>query len=173
MLRDGRVLPSCSRMPESGVLRAKRHSMWNWARHFGRQADTRAYPQDDHGVARVLLITGDETYCAQWAQIFAVRGWQLHCAASLKQAACMLLTNPLPVVVYDCRTECEEWRDAVSTLCDLPARPCVLLASSVIDENFRDDVVRLHGYDVFSRNADEDEIVRTINSAWFWKHRHA
>ena len=78
-----------------------------------------------------------------------------------------------PVVVYDCRAGAEDWRTALEVLCQTPNSPCVLLTSNVIDENFRDDVVRMHGYDVFSRNADDDEIVRTINSAWFWKHRHA
>ncbi len=84
-----------------------------------------------------------------------------------------LLTHPFPVVVYDCRPDSEDWQDALRALWEAPDRPCVLLASNVIDENFKDEVVRLHGYDVFSLHADEDEIVRTINSAWFWKHRHA
>ena len=83
-----------------------------------------------------------------------------------------LATRLFPVVVYDCRAGEEDWRNALDVLCESPGRPCVLLVSSVVDENFRDDVVRNHGYDVFSRRADEDEIARTINSAWFWKHRH-
>jgi hypothetical protein len=43
----------------------------------------------------------------------------------------------------------------------------------VIDEGFGDEAVSLNGYDVLSRLADNDEIARTINSAWLWKHRHA
>lgn len=146
--------------------------MWKWARHFGRHSADSGNAGKSQG-ARVLLVTGDEAYRSNWQKIFAGRGWQLGCTVTLAQAVNTLLTQPFPVVVYDCRSQREDWRDALSALLEAPASPCVLLASSVIDENFRDDVVRLHGYDVVSRNADEDEIVRTINSAWFWKDRHA
>ena len=79
----------------------------------------------------------------------------------------------MPVVAYDSQAADEDWREVLAALRALPRPPCILLTSSVIDEGFRDEVVRLHGYDVLSRQADDDEITRTINSAWFWKHRNA
>jgi len=138
--------------------------MWKRSKPAVNEAET---------TAKVLLITKDEQYSSRWKKLFIARGWQLSCSETLAHAMNTLLTHPYPVVVYDCHPESEEWRDAVSALAKTPGSPCILLTSNVIDENFKDEVVRLHGYDVFPVHADEDEIVRTINSAWFWKHRHA
>lgn len=120
------------------------------------------------------MISQDEKYCAEWRRIFDGQGWSFECAATLTDALEALRERRAPVVVYDLREAGDEdWRDVLNTLGELPQRPCVLLASSLIDDGFRDEVVQLHGYDVLSRQADEDEIARTINSAWFWKQRHA
>jgi ActR/RegA family two-component response regulator len=122
---------------------------------------------------RSLLISRDEEYQAEWRRIFNSRGWDLEYAPTLDDALHALCARPVPLVVYDLQAADEDWREILAVLWALPHHPCVLLASSVIDEGFRDEVVQLHGYDVLSRHADEDEIGRTINSAWFWKHRHA
>jgi DNA-binding NtrC family response regulator len=141
--------------------------MWKWSRQIAQQPS-------DVGLrgARVLLVTADEHYRGRWEQVFAARGWDLRYAGNVAQAVTTLLTHHFPVVIYDCNASGEDWRDALSALCSAPGLPCVLLTSNVINGNIRDEVVRLHGYDVMSRRADDDEIARTINSAWFWKHRH-
>lgn len=108
-----------------------------------------------------------------WRRIFESRNWDLECASTLDDALGMLRARAVPVVVYDTQAADEDWREVLAALHGLPERPCILLVSSVIDEGFRDEVVGLHGYEVLSRHADEDEVARTINSAWFWKHRHA
>lgn len=123
---------------------------------------------------RTLLISGDGQYTRHWQSIFGGQGWDLECAATLDGALQALDARRTPIVVYDWQAETDEdWRDVVHSLAGLPQRPCVLVASSVIDEGLRDEVVRLHGYDVLRRQANEEEITRTINSAWFWKHRDA
>ena len=140
-------------------------SLWNWTRHVNRRP---VLP----GV-HTLLVSASENYRGQWQRIFDNRGWGLELAATLKDALRTLRNHSVPVVVYDMQSGEEDWREAVRALRELPHRPCILLVSSVIDERFRDELVRLHGYDALSRQADEDEIARTINSAWFWKNRHA
>lgn len=123
---------------------------------------------------RTLLISGDGQYTQHWQRIFGEQGWELECAANFDRALQTLNAHRTPIVVYDCQTGAdEEWRDVLHSLADLPQRPCVLVASSVINEGLRDEVVRLHGYDVLRRQANQEEITRTINSAWFWKHRDA
>jgi ActR/RegA family two-component response regulator len=141
---------------------------WNWARNLGRR------PESGLSGAPVsaLLISSDEQYRSQWQRIFDKRGWCLECVPTLVHALNNFRTRPVPLVVYDSLPADEDWRDVLNALRRLPQCPCILLTSSVIDESFGDEVVRLHGYDVFSRHADEDEVARTINSAWFWKHRH-
>jgi ActR/RegA family two-component response regulator len=139
---------------------------------LGRRVQPTPSEADDSGL-RVLLISSDEQYRLEWQRIFASRGWSLEFSTTIEEALDKLRTHPAPIVVYDSNAADGDWREALSTLPELPHRPCVLLSSTVIDENFRDEVVGLHGYDVLSRRADEDEISRTINSAWFWKHRHA
>ena len=146
--------------------------LWNWTRHLERRSESAISDAGQSGV-RILLISCDEEYWDEWRRIFNSRGWGLECVPTLEDALNTLRTRPVPVVVYDSKAADEDWREVLSALRDLPDRPCILLASSMIDEGFRDEIVRLHGYDVFSRQADGDEIARTINSAWFWKHRHA
>ncbi|HEY3840302.1 MAG TPA: hypothetical protein VGL72_27200 [Bryobacteraceae bacterium] len=146
--------------------------MWKITRPFERPSTNGSQALSDDNAPSVLLITADDDYRVRWQKLFTAHHWQLSCERSLTQAMQTLSHVPFPVVVYDCQSGNEDWRAALEALCQSPDPPCVLLVSSVVDENFRDDVVRNHGYDVFSRRADEDEIARTINSAWFWKHRH-
>jgi DNA-binding NtrC family response regulator len=147
-------------MPQATASR-----MWSWKRHPA--------PRPGNDEARVLLVTGDEEYRGRWQKVFAGQGWELSSVPTLGQALETLSIRPFPVVVFDSHAGTEDWQDVLSALCERQDSPCVLLTSNVIDESFRDEIVRLHGYDVVSRNADEDEVVRTINSAWFWKHHHA
>jgi ActR/RegA family two-component response regulator len=144
----------------------------NWTKHSSGRPGTRT-GEAYNSVVRSLLISCDEDYRAEWRRVFNKRGWDLECSSTLDDALHTLGVRPVPLVFYDLQNSHEDWQEVFSALCDLPHHPCVLLISSVIDEGFRDEVVRLHGYDVLSRRADEDEIERTINSAWFWKHRHA
>ena len=142
--------------------------MWNWTKNRTRRAIA-----DDPKQARVLLVTRDPEYRTHWQQVFTTHAWELASVETLAQAVVAQQTQAFPVVVYDCNSEAENWQDVLNALRKAPQAPCVLLTSNVIDESFRDEVVRLHGYDVLSRHADEDELTRTINSAWFWKHHHA
>jgi len=146
--------------------------LWNWTRHVQRRSDS-ATPDGCRPGVRILLISCDEAYRDRWQRIFDSLGWGFECVLTIEDALNTLCTSPVPVVVYDSQAPGEAWREALSALRDLPHQPCILLTSSVIDEGFRDEVVSLQGYDVLSRRADDDEITRTINSAWFWKHRHA
>ncbi len=141
-------------------------TLWNWTKHRARRTD-------DAGV-RILLISSDERYRDEWQRIFSRRGWALECATLLDGALHVLRAQSVPVVVCDLQAYADaDWRDALIALGDLPERPGILPPSSGVEEGFRDEVVQLHGYDVLSRQADEDEIARTINAAWFWKHRNA
>ena len=142
--------------------------LWNWTR------ERESRPDPVRTDIRILLISQDEGYREEWQRIFLSHGWGFECTPTLETALQALQTHRAPVVVYDSQAAADEdWREVLNALQKLPQQPCVLVASSVIDEGFRDDVVRLHGYDVLRRQADEDEIARTINSAWFWKHRNA
>lgn len=142
--------------------------LFSWTKDRERRPDV-----DGIGI-RILLISTDPAYRTEWQRIFGSRGWGIECAATLHEAVEALGARRAPVVIYDSQASADEdWHEVLYTLSSLPERPCILLASSVIDEGFRDEVVRLKGYDVLRRQADEDEIARTINSAWFWKHRDA
>ena len=146
--------------------------LWPWTKNLDSLQEIGISGGDETGI-RILLISSDEQYRSLWQRIFERRGWGLACAATLMEAIKALRGHKLPVVVYDSHAADEEWRLVLTTLRNLPHHPCILLTSSVIDDSFGDEVVRLHGYDVFSRHASEEEIARTINSAWFWKQHHA
>ena len=146
--------------------------LWPWTKNSDSRPETGISGSHETGI-RILLISSDEEYRSQWQRIFDRRGWGLACAETLMEALKALRGFRSPVVVYDSHAADEEWRLVLTTLRNLPHHPCILLTSSVIDDSFGDEVVRLHGYDVLSRHASEEEIARTINSAWFWKQHHA
>ena len=120
----------------------------------------------------MLMLSPDTRYLEAWRKISAKLSWDLECVGTLDRALVIQKTRSFPVVIYDCSPETEEWQQALTEFCEGNDIPCVVLTSAVIDDGFRDEVIRLRGYDVLRRNADEDEVVRAVHSAWLWKHHH-
>ncbi len=138
--------------------------MFQWARILGIHPRP-AIPQSEPAVD-LLAITADDGFYATLRDIAETRNWRIQRADTVENAAASLSPD---LVILD--SDGEEWQTAVGRLASLPNRPCVLLASPVVDENLREEVIRSRGYDVFARSADRDQIVRSIQFAWFWAKR--
>lgn len=117
---------------------------------------------------RLLVITSDDDFYSVLKNASADGKWTMHRATSIQNGLHAMRADSLPLIIVDWTAPVDDWRPALDAICAEPKRPCVILASRVIDENLRREVLRYGGYDVLPRSADRQQIVREINFAWFW-----
>ena len=147
----------------------KRSPAKNWSQLFGfpfRRAAS--IPPAGAAVIQLLLVTRDDRFYCYMQDIATSNGWDLHRAAGVQEAAEVIRSQSTPLVLYDWDGVEVDWRDDLRHLTGLRETPCILLASPVVDENLREEVMRCHGYDVVSRSADRQELARSVSFAWFW-----
>jgi|SRR5208283_883035 len=64
------------------------------------------------------------------------------------------------------------WKELLEFVEGLSAPPPLIVTSRVADERMWAEVLNLGGYDVLARPLNNEEVVRTITSAWsLWQHR--
>ena len=115
-----------------------------------------------------IVITTDEEFHATLQQIAGACKWRIGRAASVDDVGTLIRANPTPMVVYDRDSAEDNWRNAVRLLSDLPAHPCVLLASQVADNYLLDEVVRNHGYDILPKSVGRERLIQCLQFAWSW-----
>jgi ActR/RegA family two-component response regulator len=115
-----------------------------------------------------LVISKDYEFLSSLRTASLESKWDLSESSSLREAIETLQSEYFPVVVLD-QVACEgNWESCVSSLVLLRKPPCLILASQYGDEYVRLEMVRLGGYDVLSKSASREEMIRTIEFAWFW-----
>jgi hypothetical protein len=123
----------------------------------------------DELILRLIVIACDDEFYLRLRQIAGACQWRIARASSVEEAALLIADAiPTPLVVYEGRPDDREWRFALRRLHELPDQPCVLLASSVADDNLLREVVRNHGYDVLPKSAPRENLIRCLDFAWFW-----
>ena len=142
-----------------------------WSRTRDEQDNREQNPKRET-CPRVLVMSPDSGYRDQWRRLSGELDWYLECHPSLDAAIDVQRVRSFHIVVCDCAVDSDEWRVALSEFCIGADIPCVVLTSSLIDDGFRDEVIRHRGYDVLRRNADDDEVIRAVNSAWLWKNHN-
>jgi DNA-binding NtrC family response regulator len=73
-----------------------------------------------------------------------------------------------PVVLCSRDLEGMEWRDTVRILAAAAPRPCVILASAVVDNYLWHEVVANGGYEVVATPLRDEDTTRVINLALAW-----
>jgi len=64
------------------------------------------------------------------------------------------------------------WKELLDFTERLPSPPPVIVTSRVADERMWAEVLNLGGYDVLARPFNNEEVIRTVTSAWsLWEHR--
>ena len=64
------------------------------------------------------------------------------------------------------------WKELLDFADGLPAPPLVIVTSRVADERMWAEVLNLGGYDVLAKPLNNEEVIRTVTSAWsLWLHR--
>jgi hypothetical protein len=123
---------------------------------------------DDDLIVRLIVITADEDFYLRLQQIAVTYDWRIGRAMSTNEAEKLIRAAPTPIVIYDSDSNGENWRAALRSLHDLPAHPCVLLASRVADDYLLQEIVRNHGYDLLPKSAASEELIHRLKFAWFW-----
>jgi DNA-binding NarL/FixJ family response regulator len=123
---------------------------------------------DDDLVVHFVVITADENFYLRLQQIADASQWRLGRALSTDEAQPLISAQPTPIVLYDADSNGENWRDAVRDIKDLPAHPCVLLASRFADDYLLQEVLRNHGYDLLPKSAPNDKLIHSLKFAWSW-----
>jgi hypothetical protein len=154
-----------------GRILLKLEGMPHWGRFLGlksRQADT---PEHASSAVRLLAITTDDVFYTFLVDTATSCGWEIRRAASLPEAIDLIRSYSIPLVILDWSDSAQDWRGELDRLCTGSSHPCVLLASEVMDDNLKGEVLRHRGYDVLPRFGDREQIVRLIQFAWFWTTR--
>ena len=160
---------------ENSIGRRLRRALriFNWLHSSGAKSKGRKTDARDGAISavRVLAVTENDRFYTTLTEIGAGCGWQVRRARSLSEAVAAIDSHATPLVILDWDENNADWRRALERLCARPHHPCVLLASRVVDENLRQEVLRYRGYDVLPRSTDRDQMIRAIEFAWFWTTR--
>jgi hypothetical protein len=61
------------------------------------------------------------------------------------------------------------WRIAMRRFYMLANPVCVFVVSRVADRYLWDEVVRNHGYDVLPKPLRREQVIRSVELAWYWR----
>jgi len=147
--------------------------MFHWAELLGLRRKPAAKDALDGATfaVRLLAITADDRFYSLLVEIASSSGWEIRRAGTVQEGLDVVRSLSLPLVLFDWDENGPNWRGGLDRLGAAPSHPCILLASRVVDDNLRQEVIRFRGYDVIPRSAAREQIVRTIEFAWFWTTR--
>jgi hypothetical protein len=114
----------------------------------------------------VMVITRDDGFYYSLFSVSLEIGWSIHRARSVERAWEGLHSQPVPVVVYDERLPCDDWREGLRSCGAFPGHPVILLAASEVNEDLWRTVLHCHGYDAVRRSANWNEWARMLRFAW-------
>ncbi len=140
--------------------------MFDFAGRLRHSSRTNQAPESTADVSiKLLLITPDDDLYLSVHNAAKHCGWQLERVRSVEQSLHSLDTLPVRLVIYDWTPEGDDWRFAIDRLSARPDRPCILLASRVIDEYLWADLVTHGGFDLIHRSADTEQLIRAVRFA--------
>lgn len=141
---------------------------WRWRRLFGFAWKGTRDKKSHLDPVRVLLITEDYDLGVSVEEIAKGGNWSLTVTASLEDALTRLESGAIRIVILDRDLTRVDWRLALQRLHALTNPACVFVASRAADRYMWDEVVRNHGYDVLPKPFRPDEVMRTVDLAWYW-----
>ena len=143
--------------------------MTTWRRLFRfRSQNTGVLPDGSNSPVSLLVVTENDRFYSQLVDAGCSCGWEVRRASAISEAIETIRAHSIPLVILDWDENGHDWRDGLQRLTSAHDGACVLLASPVMDDNLRQEVLRFRGYDVVPKRADREQIVRTVQFAWFW-----
>ena|SRR5579859_3519053 len=117
----------------------------------------------------LLAVAEDQELLRTLEEIARSCNWKLARVLNVNGAVKTLESEPIRLVVLDHDPHGQDWRIAMRRFYMLPDPVCVFVASRVADRYMWDEVVRNHGYDVFPKPLRRDEVIRSVELAWYWR----
>lgn len=121
----------------------------------------------------VLAITADVRLYANVLNAASSLKWRISWARTMERAIEMSRPWAAPIVIYDANLPGIEWGEAFLQLREIANRSRVLLATTWIDEDLWQEVLRRNGYDIVERSAGSEELIRVFRFAWLSLHTPA
>ena len=122
-------------------------------------------------VLAILESSRDQTTVAEFA---TNSHWDLTVVPTLDQGFLLAAEKIVAIILLDRELAGSEWRSTVHRFAQHQPKPCIILASSVMDPYLFDEFVRQGGYDVVAKPLQADELRRIGHLAFtFWKNRRA
>ena len=129
---------------------------------FGGAIPTRIALPDRVPVITLLLDEQDRRVLASLAGGVSL---DIHAAGSCAEAAAMARRFTAPIILLDRDWPGSEWRSTAETLSAAPHGPCVILVSSVADDNLWEELIRRGGYEILKKPLDAEKATRVIKLA--------
>jgi response regulator RpfG family c-di-GMP phosphodiesterase len=102
--------------------------------------------------------------------IFSHSRWLLYDAQSCADAASLLQSHIVPVVIGEANLPDGTWRDLLQNSGSLPGAPRLIVTSDCADERLWAEALNLGAYDVLAKPFRASEVFRTVSLAWrHWK----
>jgi DNA-binding NtrC family response regulator len=131
-----------------------------------------AREQHPDRVVTVLMVTADIPQDLE--RIFRHSNWIIHSAKTCEQAAGILKSKQVPVVLCERDLPDGIWTDLLSQVDNSDEQPVVIVTARHADESLWAEVLNLGGYDVLPQPFERAEVVRVISLAWLhWRNRCA
>ncbi len=125
-------------------------------------------------VPGMLAITGSSHDGAAMTEFARSQSLAFTVVSTIAEASAIAAKANIAVIFLDRDLAERDWRPSVRTLSQHRTAPCVILASSVIDEYLFEECVKQGGFDTLAKPVQPDELRRIGGLALnFWKSRSA
>ena len=122
--------------------------------------------EEDH-LALVRIFQDSKTSLYPGLRVAIARAWEPADAVTVVRA------SRIPIVICDADQFAGGWQQMALELRCVPEAPCLILASSVVDDRLGAEASRHGAYDVLAKPLCAAEVLRMIKMAWLrWQHKH-
>lgn len=131
---------------------------------------TRDAPSDSPASIGIVALLSDDPDRSLAARLCDANRWQIFFVNRLDEARPAIERLRPQIVLFDRDAAGAGWRDVMSSLASYATGACIILISTVLDDNLWNEVVCNGGYEVLPKPLREDEVSRAVRLAWtYWK----
>jgi hypothetical protein len=114
---------------------------------------------------RLLCLLGDDRDRTLIASLCQTNGWKVNFTDQPEQAR----HHKPHIMLFDRALAEQDWKEVIAGLAEACPGTCILLASTVVDGNLWNEVVRHGGYEVLRKPLHPLEVSRAVRMAWaYW-----
>ena len=125
---------------------------------------------DRERTVRVLFVSHCESDHEYMRRFFARTNWKLHPVQTYREAATLLASEPIAVVIIDGEMTGGTWQDLLQLARACPSSPVVVITYRFAEDMVLDSLLNQGAYDVLAKPFEETEISQVIAFAWLrWR----